>query len=86
MSGFGRSKNETTSAWLERLIAEGAPADVRANVQAILEDEREARQLSVQQAGKFDDFILYINFSFSLMLLFLVLFDVVFLIVCVTSR
>jgi hypothetical protein len=85
MSGFGRSKNETTSAWLERLIAEGAPADVRANVQAILEDEAR-RQLSVQQAGKFDYFILYINFSFSLMLLFLVLFDVVFLIVCVTSR
>ena len=48
MSGFGRQPNETTSAWLERLIAEGAPADVRANVQAILEAETRR-----QQVGKY---------------------------------
>ena len=53
MSGFGRRTNETTSAWLERLIAEGAPADVRADVRAILEDEAR-RQQYIQQAGKYD--------------------------------
>ncbi len=59
MSGFGRRENETTSAWLGRLIAEGAPADVRADVRAILEDEAR-RQQYIQQAGKFDYFILAI--------------------------
>ena len=36
---YAQLKNETTSAWLESLIAVGAPADVRANVQAILVTE-----------------------------------------------
>ena len=53
MSGFGRRENETTSNWLRRLIAEGAPADVRADVRAILEDEAR-RQQYIQQAGKYD--------------------------------
>ena len=35
-----RNIGETTSAWLERLIGEGAPDSVRADVRAILESER----------------------------------------------
>jgi hypothetical protein len=55
MSGFGQKENETTSNWLRRLIAEGAPADVRADVRAILEYEKENKQ-----AGKYDYYILAI--------------------------
>ncbi len=51
MSGFGQRENETTSNWLRRLIAEGAPAHIISATQAILEDEREARKQQ-QQAGE----------------------------------
>ncbi len=50
MSQLGRNEGESTPAWLERLVAEGAPADVRANVQAIL--EAETRQAQPSQEGK----------------------------------
>ncbi len=40
----GRLPNETTTQWLERLIAIGAAADVRADVRQILVGEQ-------QQAG-----------------------------------
>lgn len=45
-----RLPNESTQAWLERLIVTNAPADVRANVQAIL--EMEIIQVQVPQSGK----------------------------------
>ncbi len=47
---YAHLENESTSAWLERLVAVGAPVDVRANVQAIL--AAETRQFPVQPAGK----------------------------------
>jgi hypothetical protein len=55
MSGFGQRENETTSNWLRRLIAEGAPAHIISATQAILEYEKENKQ-----AGKYDYYILAI--------------------------
>ncbi len=43
---YGRNQGETTKDWLERLIAEAAPADIRANVQAILQSEPAQNQSS----------------------------------------
>lgn len=41
---FGRlNVEEPTCQWLERLIIVGAPADIRANVQAILENEQRGK-------------------------------------------
>jgi hypothetical protein len=43
---YGRNPEEATKDWLERLIAEAAPADIRANVQAILQSEQAQNQPS----------------------------------------
>lgn len=64
MSGFGQRENEATSDWLRRLVAEGAPADVRADVRTIL--EAETRQAQPSQPGKeilstmYDDMLIFI--------------------------
>ncbi len=47
---FAQLPDESTQAWLERLISIGAPADIRANVQAILESETRQSQ---PPAGKY---------------------------------
>jgi hypothetical protein len=48
---YGRNPGEFTKDWLERLIAEAAPADIRADVQAILQSEETL--LLKRQPGKF---------------------------------
>jgi hypothetical protein len=45
---YARTVNESTQVWLERLIGMGAPSDVRADVRALLEAER-------QPVGKLND-------------------------------
>jgi hypothetical protein len=40
---FGRLSGESTSAWLGRLVEIGAPADIRANVMSILDNETKKR-------------------------------------------
>ena len=42
---FARIDGETTATWLRRLINIGAPADYRANVMALLENERTGSDL-----------------------------------------
>lgn len=39
MSGYAQAVGETTADWLRRLISMQAPADVRADVRALLEFE-----------------------------------------------
>lgn len=48
MSEFKRLENETYLAWLERLVNMGAPADVRADVRALLQS-----QVPAPQTGNF---------------------------------
>jgi hypothetical protein len=38
---YAQRQNESTDQWLRRLIAEGAPADVRADVRQLLEGEQQ---------------------------------------------
>jgi hypothetical protein len=47
---YAQRPDESTQAWLRRLISIGAPADIRANVQAILESETRQSQ---PQPGKY---------------------------------
>ncbi len=47
---YAPQENESTSAWLKRLITIGAPSDIRGNVQALL--EYESRQQAQPPAGK----------------------------------
>ena len=51
MSEYAQRENEATSDWLKRLIGMNAPADVRADVRAILEAETRLAPVP-QQAGK----------------------------------
>ncbi len=50
MSEFARRENERASDWLTRLISVNAPADIRADVRAILQAETHQAQ---PQAGKY---------------------------------
>lgn len=41
MSEFAKLEGETSANWLTRLVGMGAPQDIRADVRAILESEKE---------------------------------------------
>jgi hypothetical protein len=41
MSEFAKLEGETSANWLTRLVSMGAPQDIRADVRAILESEKE---------------------------------------------
>ena len=41
MSEFAKLEGETSASWLTRLVGLGAPQDIRADVRAILESEKE---------------------------------------------
>jgi hypothetical protein len=49
---FAQLENETTSVWLKRLIYFGAPADIRADVRAILEAETEELKIQLSALQK----------------------------------